>query len=237
MLSEFPSFLEKIDKNINLLISENYSSKYGNSKTNQSKLLKETNILLNSANSILTKATNSASFSSLNDENVFLKNKKIEKYYKELINRKKNFAEISRQLQERLLGINNGNNKQKKIILNNDEEEDEDLNFNEEKNKKLNGPVELELLTDYNERLLGDAIKNINKTNQNIEETVKDTKEQGNKLNEIYYKVENNDNKAKFGTNIINAITFEEKVKRISLIIINVILFLSIILLLVYKFI
>lgn len=230
ILNEFPSFLQKIDNNINnlnlLLSTPSYSS--SPISPNISKLLKETNELISSSNSFLSSLLNSQNSSTFQNDLFF--NQKLEKYYKDLISRKKQVSLLTRQFQEKLLGISKSYNNNNKIIISN-----EDDNYNENDKLLNNKPVELEFLTDYNERLLGDSIKNITKTNKNIEETIKNEKEQGNKLNEIYYKAEDNEAKTKIGRDYINSITCQEKCKRISLMTLNIILFLTIILMIIYK--
>ena len=174
-------------------------------------LLNQTTELLSSANLLLTRIKNSNQ-----NINNYLIEKKLEKCLNDLLSRKLILSNITEEYKKRIEKL----------------DEDEDINL---MNNHINSPNELNLMTNYNESLLTGSIKNLNNIQNNIEITTRTLKEQGDKLNEISNKTDNNEENVDIGTRFINAINCDQKCRKFMLWIINLLLTLIIILIFVYK--
>lgn len=219
MINGFSDVLQKIDNNIKTLDNSFFSKEEGVN------LLKETTQLLSTGSTLLTNYIKNNT-----ETKILMERDKLDLCYKDLISRKKILFNITRKFQEDFLGLNSNNSNTNINFNTNDEDENYNFNYNQSK------PIELELLTDYNEKLLSSAIRNINEASQNIKETSKNSKNEGNKLNDLYYKTGRNHHKTKIGSNYIDSISIGKKCRAISLIAINLLLFLSIIILIIFKF-
>ena len=189
-------------------IDKNIKSKEIN---NDPILLNQTTELLSSANLLLTRIKNSNQ-----NINNYLIEKKLEKCLNDLLSRKLILSNITKEYKKRIEKL----------------DEDEDINL---MNNHINSPNELNLMTNYNESLLTGSIKNLNNIQNNIEITTRTLKEQGDKLNEISNKTDNNEENVDIGTRFINAINCDQKCRKFMLWIINLLLTLIIILIFVYK--
>ena len=211
MLSEFNSLLDKIDININ------------NKKIyDDPLLLKNTTELLSSANILLSKQKNI--------HNDYFQNQFLVSCYNELKERKNKLSDITNQYKEQL------NQKRKKKIIFDENDyllNDEYNHFNNDIN--LNSQYELGFITNLNESLLTGSVKNLYNIQNNVEITAQSLKEQGEKLNTLSTEANSNEENAKIGTKLIDSISCNKKCRKFLLFIINILLFIVIIMVFLYK--
>ena len=210
-MSEFNSLLDKIDININ------------NKKIyDDPLLLKNTTELLSSANILLSKQKNI--------HNDYFQNQFLVSCYNELKERKNKLSDITNQYKEQL------NQKRKKKIIFDENDyllNDEYNHFNNDIN--LNSQYELGFITNLNESLLTGSVKNLYNIQNNVEITAQSLKEQGEKLNTLSTEANSNEENAKIGTKLIDSISCNKKCRKFLLFIINILLFIVIIMVLLYK--
>ena len=212
MLSEFKNLLNKIDQNIQ--DKKIYDDPL---------LLKNTTELLCSANILLSKEKNI--------HNDYFQNEFLEKCYNDIKIRKNKLSDITNQYKNQII------NKKKKRNLDFGEEDylnedqykmfDNDINFNK--------PYELSFITNLNESLLNGTVKNLNNIQNNVEITSKNLKLQGDKLNNISSKSNHNEENTKVGTKFIDSISCNQKCRKFLLMIINILLFVVIVMVFIYK--
>ena len=107
---------------------------------------------------------------------------------------------------------------------------DKDININTD-----NNAYELGYITNLNESLLHGTVKNLNSIQNNIEITSRNLKTQGDKLHNISNKSNTNEENTKIGTNFVDSISCNQKCRKFLLMIINILLFITIILVFAYK--
>ena len=107
---------------------------------------------------------------------------------------------------------------------------DRDININADNNS-----YELGFITNLNESLLNGTVKNLNSIQNNVEITSINLKAQGDKLHNISSKSNTNEENTKIGTNFIDSISCNQKCRKFLLMIINILLFITIILVFAYK--
>ena len=210
MIEEFNSLMNKIDININ------DKKIYDNPL-----LLKSTTELLSSANLLLSKEKNI--------HNDFFQNQILISCYNDIIQRRNKLNDITNQYKNQLI------QKKKKLIF-----DESDFLLNDEYNKfnsdiNLNQNYEFGFYTNLNETLLTGTVKNLHNIKNNVEITAQSLKEQGDKLNNLSTEASMNEENAKIGTKIIDSITCNKKCRKFLLFIINILLFITIIMIFLYK--
>ena len=99
----------------------------------------------------------------------------------------------------------------------------------------LNPNYELGLITNLNESLLTGSVKNLYNIKNNVEITAQSLKEQGEKLNSLSTHASSNEENVKMGTKLIDSISCNQKCRKFLLFIINILLFVVIIMVFLYK--
>ena len=215
MFNEFQRLINKIDENIQ------------DKKINDDPLLlKNTTELLSSANILLSKQKNI--------HNDYFQNQFLESCFNDLLQRKNKLSDITNQYKNQLM------QKKKNIKLDFGEEDyldddnykmfDRDINVNND-----NNAYELGFITNLNESLLNGTVKNLNSIQNNIEITSRNLKTQGDKLHNISNKSNTNEENTKTATNFVDSISCNQKCRKFLLMIINILLFITIILVFAYK--
>ena len=215
MFNEFQKLINAIDQNIQ--DKKIYDDPL---------ILKSTTELLSSANILLSKQKNI--------HNDYFQNQFLESCYNDLLQRKNKLSDITNQYKNQLL------QKKKNMRLDFGEEEyleddnfkmfDRDININADNNS-----YELGFITNLNESLLNGTVKNLNSIQNNVEITSINLKAQGDKLHNISSKSNTNEENTKIGTNFIDSISCNQKCRKFLLMIINILLFITIILVFAYK--
>ena len=212
MINEFNDIMNKIDKNIQ--DKKIYDDPL---------LLKNTTELLSSANILLSQEKNI--------HNDYFQNEFLEKCFNDLKSKKNQLSDITDYYKNKII------NKKKKRHIDFGEEDylitdglkifDKDINMDK--------PYELGFITNLNESLLNGTVKNLNVIKSNIEITAKNLKYQGDKLNNISNKSNHNEETTAVGTKFIDAISCNQKCRKFLLMIINILLFIVIIMVFIYK--
>jgi hypothetical protein len=210
MFNEFQRLINKIDENIQ--DKKIYDDPL---------LLKNTTELLSSANILLSKQKNI--------HNDYFQNQFLESCFNDLLQRKNKLSDITNQYKNQLM------QKKKKMRLDFGEEDyldddnykmfDRDINVNTDNNE-----YELGFITNLNESLLNGTVKNLNSIQNNIEITSRNLKTQGDKLHNISNKSNTNEENTKTATNFVDSISCNQKCRKFLLMIINILLFITIIL-------
>ena len=215
MSNQFEKKIKIIDKNIKTLNSNSLNLK------ESLKLLKSTTNLLSAANNLIISQHNT-----INDEsNVFLINTNLENYYNELLIRKKTIADLTEKY-----------NLQKNNYLDEDlTEEDIDNEKNTLLNKDNNNPIELEFIMDKNENLVKKGYKDLEKIQENIGSIKNDIYNQGKSINELGDTIYKNEQRAKSGESIIDDIILNQNCTKILLTVLNILLFVLILAMIIYK--
>ena len=211
MLAEFNSLIEKIDININ-----------NNKIYEDPLLLKNTTELLSSANILLSKQKNI--------HNDYFQNQFLESCYNDIKQRKDKLSDITNQYKNKII-----QKRKKKLIF-----DENDYLLNDEYNKfntdiELNPNYELGFITNLNESLLSGSMKNLNSIKNNVEITAQSLKEQGDKLNSLSTQADSNEENVKIGGKLIDSISCNKKCRKFLLFIINILLFIVIIMVFLYK--
>ena len=211
MLEEFNSLMERID--INLQDKKIYDNPI---------LLKNTTELLSSANMLLSKQNNI--------HNDYFQNEFLESCYNQIKQRRNKLNDITNQYKNQII-----QKKKKKIFFDeNDYLLNEELDqFNNDIN--LNPNYELGLITNLNESLLTGSVKNLHNIKNNVEITAYSLKEQGEKLNSLSTQANSNEENVKKGTKILDEISCNKKCRKFLLFIINILLFIVIVMIFLYK--
>ena len=215
MFNEFQKLINKIDQNIQ--DKKIYDDPL---------ILKNTTELLSSANILLSKQKNI--------HNDYFQNQFLESCYNDILQRKNKLSDITNQYKNQIL------QKKKNMRLDFGEEDyldddnfkmfDRDINANTD-----NSSYELGFMTNLNESLLNGTVKNLNSIQNNVEITSRNLKAQGDKLHNISNKSNINEENTKIGTNFIDSISCNQKCRKFLLMIINILLFITIILVFAYK--
>ena len=215
MFNEFQRLINKIDENIQ--DKKIYDDPL---------LLKNTTELLSSANILLSKQKNI--------HNDYFQNQFLESCFNDLLQRKNKLSDITNQYKNQLM------QKKKNMRLDFGEEDyldddnykmfDRDINVNND-----NNAYELGFITNLNESLLNGTVKNLNSIQNNIEITSRNLKTQGDKLHNISNKSNTNEENTKTATNFVDSISCNQKCRKFLLMIINILLFITIILVFAYK--
>ena len=215
MFNEFQRLINKIDENIQ--DKKIYDDPL---------LLKNTTELLSSANILLSKQKNI--------HNDYFQNQFLESCFNDLLQRKNKLSDITNQYKNQLM------QKKKNIKLDFGEEDyldddnykmfDRDINVNTD-----NNAYELGFITNLNESLLNGTVKNLNSIQNNIEITSRNLKTQGDKLHNISNKSNTNEENTKTATNFVDSISCNQKCRKFLLMIINILLFITIVLVFAYK--
>ena len=179
-------------------------------QTNNNNVIQETNKLISTASLLLLKMNENINNIPLNE---------IESKYTELENRKKEISKIINQLNINLLN---------KIDNKKSDEMDTLLEHNEQ-------PIDVNYLTNYNENLLNGTIKNLKDINENLKETAVDLKNQGNQLKFTSGKMDINLENINEGNRILNNISCNSLCNKIWMFVVNILLFIIILLLIVFK--
>ncbi len=212
MLSEFQNLMNKIDQNIQ--DKKIYDDPL---------LLKNTTELLSSANILLSKEKNI--------HNDYFQNEFLEKCFNDIKIRKNQLSEITNRYKNQMII------KKKNRHLDFDEDdylkEDKFNIFNNDID--MDKPYELNFITNLNESLLNGTMKNLNNIQNNINITSKNLKQQGDKLNNISNKSNHNEENTKVGSKFIDTISCNKKCRKLLLMIINILLFVVIIMVFIYK--
>ena len=211
MLEEFNSLMNKIDSNIN--DKKIYDDPL---------LLKNTTELLSSANLLLSKEKNI--------HNDFFQNQILVSCYNDIIQRRKKLNDITNQYKNQLI------QKRKKYII----FDENDYLLNDEYNKfnndiNLNPNYELGFITNLNETLLTGSVKNLHNIKNNVEITAQSLKKQGDNLNNLSTQANMNEENVNMGRKIIDSISCNKKCRKFLLFIINILLFITIIMVFLYK--
>ena len=215
MSDQFEKKIKIIDKNIKTLNSNSLNLK------ESLKLLKSTTNLLSSANDLIISQHNT-----INDEsNVFLINNNLENYYNALLIRKKTIADLTKKynLQK--------NNLQEEDIT----EEDIDNEKNTLLNKDNNNPIELAFIMDKNETLVKKGYKDLENIQDNMSSIKNDIYNQGKSINELGDTIYKNEKRARIGESIIDDILFNQNCAKLLLTVLNVLLFVLILAIIIYK--
>ncbi len=183
---------------------------YLNSNQNDNNLITETNKFISSASLILLQ---------MNENSYNIPIKEIEEKYKELENRKKTISNISNKINLNLLN---------KVETKGDDEMQTLLEHNEQ-------PIDVNYLTNYNEKLLDGTLKNLREINSNLQDTAINLKNQGEQLKISSQKMDINSQQIKEGSKLLNEINCSSMCNKIWMFIVNILLFVIILLLIILK--
>ena len=183
---------------------------YLNSNQNDNNLITETNKFISSASLILLQ---------MNENSYNIPIKEIEEKYKELENRKKTISNISNKINLNLLN---------KVETKGDDEMQILLEHNEQ-------PIDVNYLTNYNEKLLDGTLKNLREINSNLQDTAINLKNQGEQLKISSQKMDINSQQIKEGSKLLNEINCSSMCNKIWMFIVNILLFVIILLLIILK--
>ena len=206
----FP-YQNKLSKEFNDIINK-IDSNINDLNSNQydNNLITETNKFISSASLILLKMNENSFNIPIND---------IEEKYKELENRKKKISTISNKLNLNLLN---------KVETKGDDEMQTLLEHNEQ-------PIDVNYLTNYNEKLLDGTLKNLREINSNLQDTAINLKNQGEQLKISSQKMDINSQQIKEGSKLLNEINCSSMCNKIWMFIVNILLFVIILLLIILK--
>ena len=224
MNDPFQKKIKLIDKNIKQLNSKKLNLK------ESLKLLKATTNLLSSANDLLLSQHNTIS----DETNNFLLNGKLEKYYNDLLIRKKIISDFTGKYKFLLKAQKSSNS----IITEenmDDDNESSSLLSSDVENNKNNNHVELEFIIDKNETLMKRSNKDLEQIANDMGEIRKNLHGQGKKIEDFGDTADLNERRAKSGDILIKDIVRDENCTKLSLTIINTLLFVLIIAIIIYK--
>ena len=213
----FQKKLKLIDKNIKELNSNTLGLK------ESLELLKETTNLLNSANNIILSQNNTID----NETNNFLLGNSIEKYYKELLNRKKIISDLTEKYKDMVKEAKLKT--EEESISNSDNETDTLLNKNRQQ-------VELIFTMNKNEALINKGQKGLEEIKDNIGEIQNNINQQKNDLEEMEQLIIDNDKRTYEAEGIVDSALNDKIRNKLILVITNILLFLLIIAVVIYKF-
>lgn len=167
--------------------------------------IKQTNQYISSASLLLAKIHE--------DESHYQQNNLLEKKYNELNQRRKQLTDLTRQINLNRLNKQNKHN---------------EFHIKEDEN-------DLNLLSNYNEALLQDSLRNLKEIDLNLGNTAINLHQQGEQLNNANMHLERGIKTMEDNNRILFGISCSKKCQKIMLVIINVLLFSIIVLILVIK--
>ena len=215
MSETFKKKIKLIDKNIDELNSNTLNDK------ESLELLKTTTNLLNSASDLILSQNNTIS----DETNDFLLQNNLEIYYNDLLSRKKIISELTEKysniIKERQLSA------ESESINNSDNESDSLL-------KKPQ--IELRFAMNKKQALIEEGQKGLEEIRDNMGEINDNLNKQKEDLYELDDDINDNELNAENAGGIINIILSDNKKAKILLSITNVLLFLLIIIVIIYKF-
>ncbi len=215
MSETFKKKIKLIDKNIDELNSNTLNDK------ESLELLKTTTNLLNSASDLILSQNNTIS----DETNDFLLQNNLEIYYNDLLSRKKIISELTEKysniIKERQLSA------ESESINNSDNESDSLL-------KKPQ--IELRFAMNKKQALIEEGQKGLEEIRDNMGEINENLNKQKEDLYELDDDINDNELNAENAGGIINIILSDNKKAKILLSITNVLLFLLIIIVIIYKF-
>ena len=215
MSDTFKKKIKLIDKNIDELNSNTLNDK------ESLELLKTTTNLLNSASDLILSQNNTIS----DETNDFLLQNNLEIYYNDLLSRKKIISELTEKysniIKERQLSA------ESESINNSDNESDSLL-------KKPQ--IELRFAMNKKQALIEEGQKGLEEIRDNMGEINENLNKQKEDLYELDDDINDNELNAENVGGIINIILSDNKKAKILLSITNVLLFLLIIIVIIYKF-
>ena len=215
MSDTFKKKMKLIDKNIDELNSNTLNDK------ESLELLKTTTNLLNSASDLILSQNNTIS----DETNDFLLQNNLEIYYNDLLSRKKIISELTEKysniIKERQLSA------ESESINNSDNESDSLL-------KKPQ--IELRFAMNKKQALIEEGQKGLEEIRDNMGEINENLNKQKEDLYELDDDINDNELNAENAGGIINIILSDNKKAKILLSITNVLLFLLIIIVIIYKF-
>ena len=215
MSDTFKKKIKWIDKNIDELNSNTLNDK------ESLELLKTTTNLLNSASDLILSQNNTIS----DETNDFLLQNNLEIYYNDLLSRKKIISELTEKysniIKERQLSA------ESESINNSDNESDSLL-------KKPQ--IELRFAMNKKQALIEEGQKGLEEIRDNMGEINENLNKQKEDLYELDDDINDNELNAENAGGIINIILSDNKKAKILLSITNVLLFLLIIIVIIYKF-
>jgi len=215
MSDTFKKKIKLIDKNIDELNSNTLNDK------ESLELLKTTTNLLNSASDLILSQNNTIS----DETNDFLLQNNLEIYYNDLLSRKKIISELTEKysniIKERQLSA------ESESINNSDNESDSLL-------KKPQ--IELRFAMNKKQALIEEGQKGLEEIRDNMGEINENLNKQKEDLYELDDDINDNELNAENAGGIINIILSDNKKAKILLSITNVLLFLLIIIVIIYKF-
>ena len=213
MSDNFEKKIKIIDKNIKKLNSNKLNLK------ESLKLLKTTTNLLSSAKDLILSQHNTIN----DDSNDFLIKSNLDKYYNDLLIRKKTISDLTEKY---------------KLMINTQNNDDNLDDIDNEKNtllNKENNPVELGFIMDKNETLMKKGNKDLETICNDMAEIKNNIYDQGKNLNELDDLVIRNEKSAKSGEVIINDIIMEQNCGKCLLVIFNILLFILFLTIIIYK--
>lgn len=167
--------------------------------------IKQTNQYISSASLLLAKIHE--------DESHYQHNNLLEKKYNELNQRRKQLTDLTRQINLNRLNKQNNHN---------------EFHIKEDEN-------DLNLLSNYNEALLQDSLRNLKEIDLNLGNTAINLHQQGEQLNNANMHLERGIKTMEENNRMLFGISCSKKCQKIMLVIINVLLFSIIVLILVIK--
>ena len=221
MSDPFQKKLKLIDKNIKQLNSNTLNLK------ESLKLLKATTNLLSSANDMILSQHNTIS----DESNNFLLNGKLEKCYNDLLVRKKIISDLTGKYKY-ILKIKKSSNS---IITEENIDDDNESSSLLSDENNHNNNIELEFVIDKNETLMKKSNKSLEDIANDMGEIKKNLHGQGKKLEDFGETMDINERRARNGDILIKDIVRDENCTKLSLTIINTLLFVLIVAIIIYK--
>ena len=211
----FEKKIKLIDKNITTLHSNKLNIK------ESLKLLKSTTNLLSSAKELIIAQYNTIS----DDSNNFLIDNNLDKYYNDLVIRKKTISDLTQKYKSQNLSKNS---------VSSEENLDDPDN---ESNALLNrdNPNELGYMYDNTEALMKKANADLDNIYNNMTEIKKNISGQSKDVSDLDELVVKSEKKAKSGNIILDDIIKEQNYGKCLLIIFNILLFVLILSIIIYK--
>ena len=211
----FQKKIKLIDKNITTLHSNKLNIK------ESLKLLKSTTNLLSSAKELIISQYNTIS----DDSNNFLINVNLDKYYNDLVIRKKTISDLTQKYKSQFLSKNSVSS-------------EENLDDPDNENNALLGrdnPNELGYMYDNTEALMKKVNKDLDNIYNNMSEIKTNIYRQSKDVSDLDELVVKSEKKAKSGNIILDDIIKEKNYGKCLLIILNILLFVLILAIIIFK--
>ena len=220
-INTFEIKIKTIDKNIKKLHSNKLNLK------ESLILLKTTTNLLSSAKDYIISQHNTI----CEDTNNFLLHTNLEKYYNDLLIRKKTISDLTEKYKLMIKNQNQNENN----ILNFEENNDDIDNENNTLLNKDNNNIDLRLISDKNELLMQKGNKDLENICNDIKEIKNNIYKQGKIVDDLDEITSRNEKKAKSGEIIIDDIIMEQNCGKCLLVLFNILLFVLILAIIIYK--